>query len=111
MYEAEDSHWWYHGLRGVIATLLRLDSLEGIRQGSAMDIPFESNRYDIAISCDVLNDAGITDEMAALRELYRVLKPGGRLVLSLPAFSFLHGEHDKATSIARRYTRPGIRQK
>jgi hypothetical protein len=43
--------------------------------------------------------------------LFRVLKPGGRLFLNLRAFSFLRSEHDRATDVARRVTRPEINRK
>jgi SAM-dependent methyltransferase len=82
--------------------------LVGVKHGSATDIPFPSESFPVVISCDMLNDTGVQDEHAALRELYRVLKPGGRLFLNLPALSFLAGEHDLATSVARRYTRGSI---
>jgi SAM-dependent methyltransferase len=86
----------------------RKRGLTGVKHGSATDIPFPSNSYPVVISCDMLNDTGIKDEHAALKELYRVLKPGGKLFLNLPALSFLAGEHDLATSVARRYTRRSI---
>jgi SAM-dependent methyltransferase len=85
--------------------------LQNVKQGSITKIPFDSNTFDIAYSCDVVTDAGTDNEMAALGELYRVLKPGGRLFLSLPAFGFLRSEHDRATDIARRVTRPEIERK
>ena len=53
---------------------------------------------------DVISDAGVEIEAAALDELYRALKPGGRLLLNLPAFTALAGEHDVAVRTARRYT-------
>jgi SAM-dependent methyltransferase len=155
MYEAEDTLWWYRGLRGVMFELLGLDrpaarqlqildagcgtggtlaalrragysSLSGfdlnppaldfcrerglnyVKLGSLTAIPFESDRFDLVVSNDVLNDAGIADEQAALHELYRVLKPGGRLFLNLPAHKFLASEHDRATDVVRRYTRREI---
>jgi SAM-dependent methyltransferase len=158
MYEAEDTHWWYRGLRGMIFELLGLNNnrmkqrrildagcgtggtmhtlqlsgyrnlwgfdispialefcrergLRNVRQGSITDIPFDCRSFDLAISCDVISDAGTEDEMAALGELFRVLKPGGRLFLNLPAFEFLRGEHDRAVATARRTTRPDIRRK
>jgi SAM-dependent methyltransferase len=86
----------------------RRRGLESVQQGSITDIPHAEGSYDVVISCDVLNDANIEDENLALRELYRVLKPGGRLFLNLPAFGFLRGEHDQATSVVRRYTKGGI---
>jgi len=158
MYEAEDTHWWYRGLRGVMFELLGLDSgrtralevldagcgtggtlqalrnagflhlqgfdlnppalhfcrergLEQVKLGSITDIPFPDNVFNVVISNDVLNDAGTSNEAAALSELNRVLRPGGRLFLNLPAFGFLRSEHDRATDVARRYTRPEITRK
>ncbi len=158
MHEAEDVHWWYRGLRGVMFTLLRLGrrggkgkrildagcgtggnmyaleragfsyvlgfdysahgiyfcrkrGLDNLCQGSLMSIPFRDNSLELVISCDVINDEGLPDEMQALRELYKVLAPGGRLFLNLPAYSFLRGEHDEATSVARRYTTASISKK
>ncbi|HET9495710.1 MAG TPA: methyltransferase domain-containing protein [Chloroflexia bacterium] len=155
MYEAEDTHWWYRGMRGSMFALLRLHAdhkreltildagcgtggtlnalrkakysrLEGfdlnpialefchkrgldhVRLGSITDIPYPDDTFDIVISCDVVTDAGTDNEGAALRELYRVLRPGGRLFLNLPAFAFLRSEHDRATDVARRVTRREI---
>lgn len=160
MYEAEDAHWWYRGMRGVMFKLLGLDKreqgqsqphildagcgtggnlhalqaagyrhiegfdlspialhfckargLQSVRLGSITGIPFEADSFDIVISCDVVTDAGNDNEMRALYELYRVLKPGGRLFLNLPAFSFLRSEHDRATDVARRVTKGEIERK
>jgi SAM-dependent methyltransferase len=85
--------------------------LDNICQGSLMSVPFRDNSLEVVISCDVINDEGLPDEIQALRELYRVLAPGGRLFLNLPAYTFLRGEHDKATSVARRYTTSSIAEK
>ena len=85
--------------------------LGNVRLGSIMEIPFESEAFDVVVSNDVLNDVGTTNETLALQELQRVLKPGGRLFLNLPAFNFLRSEHDRATDVARRYTKAQIRQK
>ena len=45
----------------------------------------------------------IEDDGAALAELYRVLKPGGRLLLFVPALKFLFSELDRLHGHYRRY--------
>lgn len=75
-----------------------------VARASLAAIPTTDAIFDIAVSLDVISDAGVEIEGAALRELHRVLKPGGRLVLNLPAFASLGGEHDVAVRTARRYT-------
>jgi len=73
-------------------------------RGSLTALPFPDGLFDAAVSLDVISDAGVDVEAAALDELHRVLKPGGRLLLNLPAFASLAGEHDVAVRTARRYT-------
>ena len=50
------------------------------------------------------------DQSAALAEMARVLRPGGALVLNLPAFNALRGSHDVAVCGARRYTACHVRE-
>lgn len=75
-----------------------------VARGSLAALPFPDATFDAAVSLDVISDAGVAIEAAALDELYRALKPGGRLLLNLPAFASLAGEHDVAVRTARRYT-------
>jgi ubiquinone biosynthesis O-methyltransferase len=50
--------------------------------GSIMEMPFEDNSFDYVVSSEVIEH--IPDANAAIKELYRVLKPGGTLVLTTP---------------------------
>ena len=50
--------------------------------GSILDIPFEDNIFDIIISSEVIEH--VPEPVKALHELFRVLKPGGKLVLTTP---------------------------
>lgn len=58
--------------------------------GSIESMPLPSDHYDSALSVQVLEHVPDTD--TALREVYRVLKPGGIFVLSVPHYCYLHNE-------------------
>ena len=59
--------------------------------------------FDLVYSFNVLEH--IPDDLAALAELRRVLKPGGRLVLYVPAFMVLYSAMDRRVGHLRRYRR------
>lgn len=61
------------------------------------------DRYDLMVMLDVLEH--IDEDVAALRNLRPHLAPGGRLLLTVPAFAFLWGPHDVAHHHKRRYTK------
>lgn len=50
--------------------------------GSILDIPFQDNVFDIVISSEVIEH--VPDPFKAMEELFRVLKPGGTLILTTP---------------------------
>lgn len=77
----------------------------GIPNVSCMDgahLDFPDASFDLVIASDVLEH--IEDEAQALREWTRVLRPGGQLLVFVPAFSFLWGKHDEVNQHYRRYT-------
>ncbi len=76
---------------------------------SITELPFPDGAFDLAVSLDVISDAGTGNDARALAELARVLRPGGRLCLNLPAYRWLAGEHDLAVETKRRYTRAEVR--
>jgi SAM-dependent methyltransferase len=81
-----------------------------LTQASVMQLPFADRAFDLIVSFDVISEAGV-DDGAALREFARALKPGGRLLLRLPAFRWMRGRHDVAVNVAHRYTRREINYK
>lgn len=75
--------------------------------GDVNAMPFADASFQAISSLDVLCHGGARPaEMLA--ELHRVLAPGGRLVLNLPALPWLSSAHDVRVHTVRRYTRAGI---
>lgn len=71
--------------------------------GTVNAMPFGPASFGAVVSLDVLCHAAV-EPGRALAEAFRVLAPGGRLVLNLPAFEWLRSTHDLRVHNARRYT-------
>lgn len=91
-----------HGIR-----LARSRGRAPLVQGSVSALPFADESFDAILSIDVLCHAGV-EERRTVEEAARVLRPGGRLLLQVPAFDWLRGEHDAAVWTKRRYRRAEI---
>jgi SAM-dependent methyltransferase len=86
----------------------RKRGLNRICRASINDIPFVSETFDAVLSVDVLECDAVNEEQA-YGELWRVLKPGGHIVLVVPAYQWLMTpEHHKAVGASRRYSRERI---
>ncbi len=155
MYQVEDHHWWYTGMRRILDALLRphlngrtgrlaildagcgtggnsqylqrygrvtgLDAAaEALRfarrrpgltllRGSVDRLPFRDASFDLVLSNDVLCHLFVQDDLRAMREFARVLRPGGVLYLQLPAFDRLRSHHDAAVFTRHRYTAGEVR--
>lgn len=150
MFEAEESQWWYAGMReiafGVLdaalasapgsrrfldagcgsgRNLLELDrrgrgvgvdlSPEALRfcrergvravRGSLGRLPFADASFDVVTSFDVIYHRWVEDDRAAVAEMARLLRPGGLLLVRVPALAALRGAHDEAVLTRHRYTR------
>jgi SAM-dependent methyltransferase len=73
--------------------------------GSVLALPFGDRSFEVVSAFDVIEHC--QPEAEALRELHRVLQPGGRLLVSVPAYRWAWSDHDVANGHHRRYTRPG----
>lgn len=149
MFNVEDHHWWYVGLRAMLQDFwgrhvteqsprvldvgcgtgavmsavasqakptgvdLAPEAIHFCRKrghtrsaaGSATALPFASESFDAAVMFDVLNHKSIVDKAAPLREVHRVLRPGGVILANIPAFQWLLSSHDMAVHTDRRFTK------
>jgi len=71
-------------------------------------LPFRDGAFDAVVSADVLYHRAVADDAAALAELGRVVRPGGAVILNLPAHRALRGAHDDFVHGARRYARGDV---
>jgi SAM-dependent methyltransferase len=75
-------------------------------QGSGENLPFSNASFDLVTCTDVLEH--ITNDDSTVREINRVLKPGGYVLITVPAFQSLWGHQDEVSHHLRRYTRRDI---
>jgi SAM-dependent methyltransferase len=155
MFQVEDRHWWYAGMRRISTALLdqsagrrpglvldagcgtganliflepygqatgidiepvalslcRQRRLTRLAQGSVTALPFPAETFDLVTSFEVLYHMAVASDELALAEFWRVLKPGGWLLVRLPAHDWLRGRHDVAVHTRHRYSAPEVRRK
>ena len=94
----------------VVAVDLRPEGLEAVRRANpsvilvradATNLPFRRESFDLVTALDVLEHV---DDSAALDELRAVIRPTGRLILSVPAMPWLWSARDVDAGHMRRYT-------
>lgn len=80
-----------------------------IAQASIGDIPYASEAFDLVTSFDVFQTLPDAVEQSAIREMARVLKPGGAALFNFAALEILRGQHSVFAEEVRRYTRGEVR--
>lgn len=83
--------------------------LHRLCQASALNLPYADNTFDAAALLDVLYHRQVSDPRVPLQEARRVLRPGGLLLVNVPAYQWLYSSHDEAVHTARRFTRGELR--
>ncbi len=75
--------------------------------GALPQLPFPDEAFDIVCALDVIEH--LDDDAGAVREMWRVCKQNGLLVVTVPACPWLWSEHDEINDHKRRYTRRALR--
>lgn len=81
--------------------------LKNIRKGDALSLPYADASFDAVLLLDVIEH--FEKDLKLLKEIKRVLKPGGSLIITAPALSFIWSDHDTNQGHFRRYTRHRFR--
>lgn len=85
----------------------RIRGVKNLVQGSITEPPFEPGSFDLVVSLDVIEH--VDNDMQILAGLRDIVRPGGHLVVTVPAFQVLWSEHDEINHHKRRYRVPQLR--
>ena len=78
-----------------------------VRIGRLEELPWDPGTFDLITCLDVIEHT--PDDRVTLRELARVTRPGGWLLVTVPAYQALWSQHDEANHHYRRYARGSLR--
>ena len=76
--------------------------LDCVKLGALEQLPYDDESFDLVTALDVIEH--LDDDVAGLHEIRRVLRPGGFVLVFVPAFMFLWGVQDDVSNHRRRYT-------
>lgn len=82
--------------------------LAHVKQGAGEELPYDDGTFDLVTAFDVVEH--MDDDLAGLKEMFRVLRPGGHALLFVPTFMFLWGVQDDVSHHRRRYRLRGLRR-
>ncbi len=91
-----------------VATVARDRGLGEVLQGRLEELPWTEERFDLITCLDVIEHT--PDDQRTLRELRRVCRPGGFLLVTVPAHQVLWSAHDEYNHHYRRYSRRSLRR-
>ena len=81
-----------------------------LRTGDICDPQLDEVDLDLIVSLDVIYIPGAERALSGLKKLVDALRPGGMLLLNLPAYNWLYSQHDVALHTSERYTVGSVRR-
>jgi SAM-dependent methyltransferase len=90
--------------------LARCRRLHDLTQASGLALPYADSSFGLVTAFDVLYHRWITDDDSAVQECYRVLRPGGWLMVMDSALSALWSRHDEVFYARQRYSLEEMRR-
>lgn len=86
----------------------RTNKCDSLVRAAGSPLPFKDNSFSLVTLLDMIEH--VDNDLDVMKEVYRVCKPGGLVVITVPAFSFLWGSHDDSHHHKRRYVLPQLRE-
>ena len=80
---------------------------EGAVVSSGYKLPYADDGLDLVCLFDTIEH--IPDDKKVMQEVARILRPGGRVLITVPAYQFLYANNDKVAQHCRRYNRRNLR--
>ena len=77
-------------------------------KGTITQLPFDDQVADVASSFDVLYSLNHADADRAVREMWRVLRPGGVVIINVAALDILRGSHSVLTQEQQRFSKRSL---
>lgn len=87
----------------------RTKGLREVCRAGILEMPFMDETFDLITAFDVIEH--VEDDVSALREARRIIKKGGYLILSVPAYKFMWNSDDDLVQHKRRYTGASLTKK
>ena len=78
-----------------------------VDKGDICDLTYDDSRFSLVLATDIIEH--VDDDTLALKELYRILSPGGHILLTVPAFMSLWGLQDEVSHHKRRYKKASLK--
>lgn len=85
--------------------------IKNIKLAKVQHIPYKKGEFDIITCLDVLYHKNVEDDVKAMKEMNRVLKPNGHIFITDSAMMCLYGRHDLAHHGIRRYSKKELKNK
>jgi 2-polyprenyl-3-methyl-5-hydroxy-6-metoxy-1,4-benzoquinol methylase len=79
----------------------RKRGVKNLIQGSITDPPFAAGSFDVVLSLDVIEH--VDNDVQIIESLFEIVRPGGHLIVTVPAFKSLWSQHDEINHHKRRY--------
>lgn len=86
-------------------------NLPGLVQASGLQLPYPAETFHLVTVFDVLYHRWVSDDSSAITELYRVLEPGGWLLITDSALPLLWSVHDEIYYARQRYVLDEMQRK